>query len=82
MIAMAILLILIATFYLLVVSLLAVRWLAFLKRDYQLSRLEKQSGLLIIAIAATLWVFVIPFAYSELLAKLEREPMNHLPSSH
>ncbi len=78
---MAILLILIAAFYLLVVSFLAVRWLAFFKRDFQLSRLEKQGGLLIIAIAATLWVFVIPFAYLELLAKLEREPIDHLPSS-
>ena len=72
---MAILLIPIAAFYLLVVSFLVVRWLTFFKRDFQLSRLEKQSGLLIIAIAATLWVFVVPFAYLELLAKLEREPI-------
>ena len=72
---MAILLItVLAAFYLLVVSLLTIRWLAFFKRDFRLSSLEKQAGLLILAIAVTLWIFVIPFAYLELLKKLEHEP--------
>ncbi len=71
---MTILLIVLAAFYLLVVFLLTIRWLAFFKRDSRLSSLEKQAGLLIIAIAVTLWIFVIPFAYLELLKKLEQEP--------
>lgn len=77
---MTILLILLASFYLLVVSSIAVRWLAFFSRDSQLSRSEKQAGLLIIAIAATLWVFVVPFAYLELLGKLEHEQKSTLLS--
>ncbi|MCY7323672.1 MAG: hypothetical protein LH660_18175 [Phormidesmis sp. CAN_BIN36] len=77
---MTILLILLASFYLLVVPSLAIRWLAFFNRDSQLSRSEKQAGLLIIAIAATLWIFVVPFAYLELLRKLEHEQKNTLLS--
>ncbi|WP_143162116.1 hypothetical protein [Phormidesmis priestleyi] len=69
---MAILLILIAAFYLFVVAFLADFWLAFFKRDSQLSRSEKRSGLVIITIAAMLWIFVIPFAYLELLAKRKK----------
>lgn len=77
---MAILLILLVSFYFLVVFFIAVRWLALFKRDSQLSRSEKRAGLQIIAISATLWFFVIPFAYLELLGKLERQKESTLLS--
>lgn len=64
------LLVLFTGFYVLVMPLIHRSWIIQLKRERELTRSEKQWGLLVITIATVLWVFVVPFAYLELLEKM------------
>lgn len=67
-------------FYILLMPILFVNWLRFFRGDLDLTKSEKRLSRLAIAIAAVLWPFVVPFAYLELLGKIQRSEhsLSHL----
>ena len=59
-------------FYSLLMPILFVNWFRLFREDLDLSKSEKHLSIVVIAIATLFWPIVIPFAYLELMEKLQR----------